>query len=143
MKKVKRAIGYVCEIPVPGTEMVISRESQIERIRKFAAKEGIELVAIYQDSAWTEDFTNRPGVQSLLDAPNYDCVLVERVWCFSRKMSELKPFVIELEKNNRELIASTCLWDCVSQQVRHRYMGALAEKVRMASWKDAACFNAA
>jgi DNA invertase Pin-like site-specific DNA recombinase len=143
MKRAKRAIGYVCEIPVPGTDMVISKNSQLERIRNYAAKEGIELAAIYEDSTWTDDFSTWPGVQMLLDAPNYDCVLVERVWCFSRNMSDLKPFITELEKNNHELVASTCLWDCVSQQIRHRYMGTLAQKVRVSSWKDASCWNAA
>ena len=143
MKKAKRAIGYVCEIPVPGTEMVISKESQLDRIRNYAAKEGIKLVAIYEDPTWTDDFSARPGVQKVMDAKEYDCVLVERVWCFSRKMAELKPFVTELEKNNHELVASTCLWDCVSQQIRHRYMGTLAQKIRESSWDDSHLQNAA
>ena len=60
-------------------------------------------------------------------------MLVDRVWCFSRKMSELKPFVEELEKNNEQLVSATCLWDCVSQQIRQRYMGSLAEKQRQAA----------
>ena len=139
MKQVKKVVAYVCETPVTGTDMVISKESQLERIHKYAERENIEVVAVYEDSKWTENFTARPGVQKVMDChEKVDAVLVDRVWCFSRKMSALKPFVEELEKNGEELVAATCLWDCVSQQVRHRYMGSLAEKQQAAARANAA-----
>jgi len=134
MKKVKRAVGYVCEIPVPGAEMVITKEEQLKRIQAYAAREGVELVAVYGDREPGENFAERDGVKAMLTGrENADCVLVERVWALSRKMAELKPFVEKLERKNMELWAATCLWDCVSQQIRHRYIGALAEKQRQAA----------
>ena len=134
MKKVKRAVGYVCDIPIPGTDMVISKEDQRIRMLKYAEKEGLELACIYEDEQYSEDFMNRPGVQKILDCKeNCGLLLVERVWSLSRKMKELKPFISELERKNWELVSSSYLWDCVSQQVRHRYMGALAEKQRQAA----------
>ena len=134
MKQVKKVVAYVCETPVTGTEMVISKESQLEKIYKYAQRENIEVVAVYEDEKWSENFTTRPGVQKVMDCKEkVDAVLVDRVWCFSRKMSELKPFVEELEKNNEQLVSATCLWDCVSQQIRQRYMGSLAEKQRQAA----------
>ena len=133
MKEVKKAVGYVVDTPVFGADMVISKESQMARIKAYAEREGIELVAVYEDAAWTENFLDRPGVAKVLDTKGVDCVLVDRVWCFSRKMAELKPFVEELEKKDEQLLSATCLWDCVSQQIRHRYMGILAEKQRQAA----------
>jgi DNA invertase Pin-like site-specific DNA recombinase len=134
MKKVKKAVGYVCEIPIPGTEMVITKEEQLNRIQAYAAREGIELAAVYGDGEPGENFAERAGVKAMLAGKeNADCVLVERVWTFGRKMAELKPFVEKLERKNMELVAATCLWDCVSQQIRHRYIGALAEKQRAAA----------
>jgi DNA invertase Pin-like site-specific DNA recombinase len=139
MNKVKKAVGYVCEIPVPGTEMVISKESQLAKMKAFAARENIELVGVVEDNAYTANFMERPGVKKIMKGlTGVDAVLVDRVWCFSRKMSELKPFLEEVEQANAQVISATCLWDCVSQQVRHRYMGALAEKQRAAAREKAA-----
>jgi len=130
MNKLRKAVGYVCEIPIPGTEMVISRETQMANIRNFAKREHIQLVAVVGD-AYSPNFTERLGVKDILkSAGGVDTVLVDRVWCFSRKMAELKPFLEQIEAKNARLVSVSCLWDCVSQQVRHRYMGALAEKQR-------------
>jgi DNA invertase Pin-like site-specific DNA recombinase len=138
MKKEKRAIGYVCDIPIEGTDLVITKQDQLARMVKYCEKEGVDLVCVFEDDKYTEDFMNRPGVQKLLDCKeNCDTVLVERVWCLSRKMKELKPFLAELERKNMTLVASSYLWDCVSQQVRQRYMGALAEKQRAAAREKA------
>ena len=96
MKKVNRAIGYVCDIPIQGTDMVITKEDQRARMIKYCEKEGLELVCVYEDDQYAEDFMNRPGIQKLLDCKeNCDTVLVERVWSLSRKMKELKPFMSE------------------------------------------------
>jgi len=131
MKQVKRAVGYVCDIPIEGTGLVITKEDQRARMVKYCEKEGLELVCVFEDEHYVADFMNRPGVQKLLDCKERcNTVLVERVWSLSRKMKELKPFMAELERKDMELVASSCLWDCVSQQVRHRYMGSLAEKQR-------------
>jgi len=131
MNKVRKAVGYVCEIPIPGTEMVISKETQLAKMKAFAERENIELVMVVEDSAYTPNFIERPGVEKILrSAGNFDAVLVDRVWCFSRKMAELKPFLEQIEAKNAQLVSASYLWDCVSQQVRHRYMGALAEKQR-------------
>jgi DNA invertase Pin-like site-specific DNA recombinase len=131
MKNQKKAIGYVCDIPIVGTDEVIGKEDQRIRILNYAKKENIDLFGIYEDDEYTEPFMDRPGVKKILECnDDFDHVLVERVWCLSRKMKELKPFIERLEELNVELVASSCLWDCVSQQVRHRYMGSLAEKQR-------------
>jgi len=134
MNKVRKAVGYVCEIPIPGTEMVITKETQLAKMKAFAERENIELVTVVEDSAYTPNFIERPGVEKILrSAGNFDAVLVDRVWCFSRKMAELKPFLEQIEAKNAQLVSASYLWDCVSQQVRHRYMGALAEKQRAAA----------
>jgi DNA invertase Pin-like site-specific DNA recombinase len=139
MNKVRRAVGYVCEIPIPGTEMVISKEAQLAKMKKFAERENIELVAVVEDSCFSPNFAERPGVKNILkSAGTVDAVLVDRVWCLSRKMCELKPFLEEIEARNTQLVSASYLWDCVSQQVRHRYMGVLAEKQRAAARAKAA-----
>ena len=120
MKKTKRAIGYVCDIPIPKTDMVIGKDDQRARILKYAQQEGIELVSIYDDEEWTENFLTRPGVMRLLACKeDMDLVLVERVWCLSRRMTDLKEFTEKLDTKGWELLTSSYLWDCVSQHVRH------------------------
>jgi DNA invertase Pin-like site-specific DNA recombinase len=137
MDQVKKAVGYVCEIPIPGAEMVISRETQMASIREFAKREHIQLVAVVGD-AFSPNFIERTGVKDLLkSAGKVDAVLVDRVWVFSRKMAELKPFLEQIEAKDARLVSASCLWDCVSQQVRRRY-NTLAEKQRAAARAKAA-----
>jgi DNA invertase Pin-like site-specific DNA recombinase len=119
-KRVKRAIGYVCDIPVPDTDLVISKDDQRLRLMKCAEKENLELIRIYEDEALDEAFINRPGVQKILnDREDFDVLLVERVWCMSQKMSELNPFLEKLNQKNIQFVASSYLWDDTSQAVRH------------------------
>lgn len=129
MKKPK-AIGYVCDIPIPETDLVISREDQRSRILRYAEDKGIELVDIYEDEEFTEPFVNRPGIQRIINCrDNIEIFLVERVWSLSRKMNELTPFLEKLYKKNIQLETSSYLWDCTSQQVRHHH---LVQKLRKA-----------
>jgi len=131
MKKMKRAVGYVCEIPVAGSDLVISKEDQRLRILKYAEKENIELVCIYEDDCAGGNCLNRPGVNKVLCCDEaYDLVLVERVWAMSRKMKDLEPVLDKLDLRKVPLVCTSYLWDCVSQQVRHRYSEDLAEKMR-------------
>ncbi|MEW6439802.1 MAG: recombinase family protein [bacterium] len=129
MKKTRRAIGYVCEIPIPGTDLTISKEFQKQRLQSYARWERIDLVDVIEEDGYHEDFMGRPGIQHILNGPHdVDTVLVERVWCLSRKRKDLEPFLWALDQKRVELRASSYLWDCLSQHVRHRYMGTLAEK---------------
>ncbi len=131
MKKMKRAIGYVCDVPVVGSDLVISKEDQRLRILKYAEKENLELVGIYEDDCSGEGCLNRPGVNKVLCCEEaYDLVLVERVWAMSRKMKDLEPVLDKLDARRVPLVCTSQLWDCVSQQVRHRYGEDLAEKMR-------------
>jgi DNA invertase Pin-like site-specific DNA recombinase len=139
MRKPKRAVGYVCDIPIPGTDLVISKDFQKQRIKEYAERERIVLAHIYEDENYSEDFTNQPGVISVLNAGrDVDTVLVERVWCLSRKRRELEPFMKTLDDKHLQLVSTSYLWDCLSQQVRHRYMGAWAEIRRDAARELAA-----
>jgi len=130
MKGKKRAVGYVCDIPVSDSGLVISKEDQRLRILKYAEKENLELVCIYEDDCWGEDCMSRAGVKSLCNCKEqFDVVLVERVWALSRKMKELEAFLSKLDERKVPLIATSVLWDCVSQQVRHRYSEKLGDKM--------------
>jgi len=122
MRKMKKAVGYVCDIPIPKTDMVISKEDQRARILKYAQQEGIELLSIFDDEVFTEDLSQRPGLQKLLACKEcFEAVLVERAWCLTRRMKDLKEFMDKLDTKNAELVTSSYLWDCVSQHVRHHY----------------------
>jgi DNA invertase Pin-like site-specific DNA recombinase len=131
MKYRKKAIGYVCDIPIKGTTEVISKEDQLVRLIKHAEKENLNLVCVYEDEAYTEDFLGRAGVKKILDAGEpFDVLLVERVWCLSRSKRRLEPFLKELDNRKVELATTSYLWDCVSQQIRHRYMGSPATRLK-------------
>ena len=142
MGKTKRAIGYVCDIPIPNTDMVISKEDQRIRILKCVEQENLELITICEDEKYTEEFMNRPGVQKILNfRENFDVLLIERVWCMSRKMKELKPFLKKIDAKNVKMVCSSCLWDMTRQQGRHRYMEPLGEKMRKEAKAQAAAKN--
>lgn len=131
MKKVKRAVGYVVDIPILGTDLSISRDFQKQRIIDYARRENIELVGIYEDENYREDFMNQPGVKQAMNAgTDIDAVIVERVWALSRKKKDLEPFLRKLDEKGVQLVCASYLWDCLSQMVRHRYMGVLAERMR-------------
>jgi len=122
MKKTKRAVGYVCDIPIPKTDLVISKEDQRARILKYAQQENIELITIFDDEVFTEEPADRPGLQKLLNCKEcFEMVLVERAWCVTRRMKDLKAFMEKLDAKNSQLVASSYLWDCVSQHIRHYY----------------------
>ncbi|MEW6439801.1 MAG: recombinase family protein [bacterium] len=131
MKARKRAIGYVCDIPVNGTDVTIGKEDQKLRILKHAAKENLDLVCIFEDELFTENPLDRPGVNKALNCgEEFDVLLVERVWALSRKMRELNPFLTRVDARRVPLVATSYLWDVVSQRVRRRYSEGPAERCR-------------
>ena len=131
MKRVKKAVGYVCEVRIPGTDLTISKEDQRARILKHVQKENIDLVCIYEDDDPEVEVLDRPGIREVIDREEpFDFLLVERVWAISRKRQALEPLLRILDRRGVEVQASSYLWDCVSQQVRHRYAGNLAERAR-------------
>ncbi len=122
MNKNKKAIGYVCDIPVAGTDMVIDKEDQKARLLKYAKKEGIELIHIFEDDGYTRDFMNRPGLKKVLALlQKHDTVLVERVWALTRMKKELMPFLEKIEAGQVKIEATTYLWDYLHQMLRRRY----------------------
>ncbi len=131
MAKKKKAVGYICDVPIPGTGIVISREDQRIRILKCAYQNGLELVTIYEDDDYTEDFMRRPGVRKVLEAGGkFDVLLLERVWCLTRNVKDLEPFLDKIDGMDAEVICTSCLWDFTSQKVRRRYMEDLGRRCR-------------
>ena len=129
MNEQKRAIGYVCDVPVTGTDMIISKEDQRARLLKYAKNEGIELVHIFEDDVCTRDYMNRPGLRKVLAVlQEYDTVLVERVWVLTRKKKELGPFFKKIENRGGRLVATTYLWDYLHQMLRRRNRGMVTRK---------------
>jgi DNA invertase Pin-like site-specific DNA recombinase len=122
MTNTKLAVGYVCDIQVAGTDIIITKADQRDRIRKYAAKQNIDLVGFFEDEADTPDFLRRPGVQNMLNlAPAFEQVIVERVWALTRDASDIEQFLNIIEKKDVKLIATSNLWDAASKLVRHRY----------------------
>ena len=120
----KRAMAYLSDVILGRTGEVISRDHQREMISRYAAENGFEIVAWFEDEAYSEDIHSRPGVQALF-ACDQDCeaILVERVWAFSRCWSTLQPFLADLQETGHTVVSATQLWDCVSQQTRDLYRG--------------------
>ncbi len=118
----KKAIAYVSDIILGRTGDVIARESQKELIRKYAADNDIEVVAWFEDEMYSEEVVCRHGVKEMLDyESDYDMILVERVWSFSRLWASLERLYEILERRNIKLQATTTMWDCVSQMSRRRF----------------------
>jgi len=118
----KKAIAYTSDVILMRTKEVISRETQKELIKKYAAENGIEVVGWFEDEVYDENVLKRPGAQKMLGAiDGCDTVLVERVWSLSRNMATLEKLYAELERKGVRLEAASTLWDIVSQKCRHRF----------------------
>lgn len=124
----KKAIAYTSDIILGQTGEIISRACQAELIRQYAADNGIEVVAWFEDEMYSEDLLMRPGIQSLLAFSRpYELVLCERVWALSRSMAGLEPFFRELDRRKAGFESATTMWDCVSQRCRRRFSATLQE----------------
>ena len=124
----KKSMAYTSDVVLSRTKEVISRETQKEVIKKFAAENGIEIAGWYEDEGTEENVLGRPGARSLMEAVGKggcDMVLVERVWSFSRHVPTLEMLYGELEKKGARLEAASTLWDVASQKCRHRFNGAV------------------
>ena len=120
----KKAIAYVSDVILGRTGEVIGRDHQKEMIKRHAAENDIEVMAWFEDEAYSEDIVSRPGVQQLLACDlKCDLILVERMWSFSRQWSLLHPFMASVKEKGRTVESTTQLWDCVSQQARDFYRG--------------------
>ncbi len=117
----RRALAYVSDVILGTTGDVISREVQRQAIRRHASENGIEIVAWFEDEAWSAEVLSRDGIRKLLAAEACDCLLVERVWSLSRNWSLLEGFMKELRGKGMRLESATLLWDCTSQRARHFY----------------------
>ncbi len=118
----KKATAYVSDVILGTTGEVISCADQKKKIAAYAAENGIEITAWYEDGIYAESLFDRPGLKALLaDASGATSVLVERVWCFSRNWKELRDVMARFEQKGARLESATTLWDCVSQMARHHY----------------------
>jgi hypothetical protein len=118
----KKAIAYVSDIVLGSTGEVISRAAQKDAIKRHAAENGYEVVEWYEDDVYAEDVITRPGVQRLLACEEqYDAVLVERVWTFSRHWAVVEPFFKEMQRRGHKVESACTLWDCLSQRSRHYF----------------------
>jgi hypothetical protein len=122
----KKAIAYTSDVILMRTKEVISREAQKEVIKKYAAENGIEIAAWFEDEVYEENVFGRAGARGMLEAiDGCDMVLVERVWSFSRNVQTLEKLYAELDKKGVRLEAASTLWDIASQKCRHRFSGAV------------------
>ena len=121
-----KAIAYTSDVTMHRTKEVISRATQKEVINKYAAENGIEIAAWFEDEVYEENVFGRAGARGMLEAiDGCDMVLVERVWSFSRNVQTLEKLYAELDKKGVRLEAASTLWDIASQKCRHRFNGTL------------------
>jgi len=118
----KKAIAYVSDIILGRTGEIISKAYQRQEIENYANEKGIEIVKWFEDDIYNEDILSRPAVQDILAFDGeYDIILVERIWTFSRRWQTLSSLFAELDRRGAKVECATMMWDCVSQMVRRRY----------------------
>lgn len=132
-----KAIVYAIEIHCQGTQELVSVDEQLERITQFAKRYNIDIIdTIIDEGNSLDDYRERPGIQTLLNRVNeYDIVLVERAWVFSRSAKNIKPFMDDLQNNGKAIVMATVMWDCVSQVVR-RFFKATESEIKGMPIKD-------
>jgi hypothetical protein len=134
----KTAVAYITDTLLSPDKGAIGKDSQKEAIRKFAATNGIEIVAWHEDDMTTDEVLDRPGVLEMLSKKHgADLVIVERVWSLSRNWSVLSRLYAEMDKRGMKLAAATTLWDGVSQMTRHHFEPELSTPVAMQRRKAA------
>lgn len=132
----RKAIAYVSDIVLGKTGEVISRKEQRAAILRYAADEGIEILAWFEDEAYAMNLRDRPGIQELLASElEFEHLLVERVGCLSGRWPELRRFLDRLLARGVRLTSATLHWDCVSQMARYypRRLGERARQERLAA----------
>ena len=116
----RRALAYTHDVILGRTGELISRAVQKEGIREYAQEHDIEISGWFEDEVYEENPLKRPGILQILSCEiGCDCVLVERVWCLSRRWSVLRPLIDELDANGKRIESASWLWDCVSVIARH------------------------
>jgi len=124
----KKAIAYASDIILGRTGEVITRTYQKDLITRYAAENGIEITAWFEDEMYHEDLLSRPGVKAMLSTEiDHDLVLVERIWTFSRNWPKLEGLFSKLDAKNVKLESTTLMWDCVSQMSRRHYDSSLSK----------------
>lgn len=118
--KSRKALCYLNDVIILQTGTIISRNDQKQRIIAHAEKNGIEIIDFYEDRKYDEEVLSRPGVQAmLLDEREYDLILVDSVWVFSRNWSILKNLLKIISLKSVKLESASILWDCTSQRSRN------------------------
>jgi len=116
----KKVVAYMCPIPLDYADDVISSEEQKKYITKYSIRNKLDVSAFYEDVEPSEDILQRPAIREILDKErDAGVLLVERVWCLSRKRTLLKPFLEILDSEGIKLQTATTMMDCVSQFARH------------------------
>ncbi|MCX7958732.1 MAG: recombinase family protein [Deltaproteobacteria bacterium] len=127
----KKAIAYVSDIILGRTGEVISKAYQKQEIENYAKEKGIEIVKWFEDDVYNEDVISRPAVQDILSfEQEYDIILVERIWAFSRRWQTLASLFAELDRRGVKVECATLMWDCVSQMARRRYMDSSCKNIK-------------
>jgi DNA invertase Pin-like site-specific DNA recombinase len=132
----QKAIAYVSDIVLGKTGEVISRKEQRAAIRRYAEEHDFEIVAWFEDEAYSIHLRDRPGVRQLLASElEFDYLLVERVGCLSGRWPELRRFQDRLLGRGARMESATLRWDCVSQMARYypRRLGERARQERLAA----------
>jgi len=120
--KTMRAIGYAAGTYVDYKGNVIDTETQIESIRMFAEKSGLELVTVFEDLDETEYVAERPGIRKMLALEtDAEVLLVERVWCIGRTCASVEPLLDKLDSKGMRLEAAKTCFDVTSQYARFWY----------------------
>jgi len=117
-----KAIAYVND-PVFGPQGdALGVGRQTEAIKKYAADNGLEIIAWFEDQAPHNDVLTRPGIRRLLafDQP-YERIICAQIKAVSNSLAGLRPFFEELDLRGVRLDPAVSQWDLVSQLSRRRF----------------------
>ena len=90
------------------TATIPAIESQRKVIRKWAAKQGLEIYGEYVDSGFSANNLNRPGFQQVLrdaEAGRFQTILVNSMDRFTRDLRELVNALGDLERHGVGFVA--------------------------------------
>lgn len=117
-----KAVAYICGMYVDNKGDIIDRSKQKELIGEYAAKNGVEIVTVFEDLDESQPVTDRPGVKKLISEDiDADVVLVDRVWALGRTRATVAPLLEALDSKGMKLECGAECFDVTSQFARFWY----------------------
>jgi hypothetical protein len=116
-----RALGYVRQEFDEMGQAKTSLEGQRARIAACADARDWHLVHTYEDTGWSGQDLDRPGLVALFSSHDFEILVVDRTDRLTSKKKDLNFLLALLEKRGVTCVPATWSWEPLAQYMRWWY----------------------